>query len=224
MSSEELAMVCLQSGNEAAWTEFVERFHPLIARVVLRVARQWGEASPEIVDDLVQETYLKFCEDRARVLRSFSPSRADCTYAYIKVFTANLAHDHFKSAHSQKRGGGKTIMQLSDEEERSPVAPGNEAQTLLDREVLIQEVRGCLDEVASGSQGERDRRIFWLYYRSGLTASAIASLPTIGLSTKGVESTLLRLTKQIRAQLTGAGEGKQKRRKLEEGIPRTESF
>jgi RNA polymerase sigma-70 factor (ECF subfamily) len=89
---------------------------------------------------------------------------------------------------------------------------------------LIQEVRGCLNEVASGSQGERDRRIFWLYFRSGLTASAIASLPTIGLSTKGVESTLLRLTKQVRERLTGAREGKQKGRKLEEGIHPTESF
>jgi len=223
MSSEELATVCFQNGAEAAWSEFVARFHPLIARVVLRVARKWGEASPEVVDDLVQETYLKLCESRATVLRSFSPSRTDAIYAYIKVFTANLAHDQFKSAHSQKRGGGRTMTQLSDEEERGPVAGGNETQNVLDREVLIHQVRGCLDEVASGAQAERDRRIFWLYYRSGLTANAIASLPTIGLSTKGVESTLLRLTKQVRERLSGVGGRKGKHDKMGEGIRPTES-
>jgi len=33
----------------------------------------------------------------------------------------------------------------------------------------------------------RDCAIFWLYYRQGLTAKAIAQLPDIGLTVKGVE-------------------------------------
>jgi RNA polymerase sigma-70 factor, ECF subfamily len=82
-----------------------------------------------------------------------------------------------------------------------------------DRDLLIQQIDACLLTVASGPNSVRDRRIFWLYYRVGLAASAIAALPTIGLSTKGVESTLLRLTRQIRGHLvqqtlqrTGTGE------------------
>jgi hypothetical protein len=48
---------------------------------------------------------------------------------------------------------------------------------------------------------ERDRKLFWLYYRVGLTADAIAGLPSIGLSTKGVESSLLRLTRLLRDEI-----------------------
>jgi RNA polymerase sigma-70 factor, ECF subfamily len=43
--------------------------------------------------------------------------------------------------------------------------------------------------------------IFWLYYRDGLTARAIAQLPGIRLSVKGVESTIHRLTRRVRLRL-----------------------
>jgi hypothetical protein len=44
---------------------------------------------------------------------------------------------------------------------------------------------------------ERDRTIFWLRHRQGLTASEIAAIPSIGLTTEGVESVLLRLETMI---------------------------
>ena len=45
--------------------------------------------------------------------------------------------------------------------------------------------------------------MFWLYYRVGLTANAIAALPSIGLSMKGVESTILRLIRLLRQEISG---------------------
>src|ERR1700733_12575996 len=93
MSPNDLALLCFEQSDEAAWTEFVRRFHPLIARVALRVARQWGERSPQVVDDLVQNTYLKLCAERVSLLQKFSPVHSDAIYGYIKVFTANLVHD-----------------------------------------------------------------------------------------------------------------------------------
>ena len=61
LSTEELVLKCVESGDAAAWEEFIRRFQPPIARVVLRVARRWGAFSPQLIDDLVQETYLKLC-------------------------------------------------------------------------------------------------------------------------------------------------------------------
>ncbi len=98
LSAEELALTYFRSGDEKAWSEFVRRFHPLIARVVLRVARQWGETSPQAVDDLIQDTYLKICSERERLLGSFTSPHADAIYGFMKVFTANLVHDHFKAS------------------------------------------------------------------------------------------------------------------------------
>ena len=72
---------------------------------------------------------------------------------------------------------------------------------MLFRSILLREINAALGRLAVGQNLERDRRVFWLYYRVGLTANAIASLPAIGLSTKGVESTILRLTRLLRQEL-----------------------
>jgi RNA polymerase sigma-70 factor (ECF subfamily) len=201
ISAEELVLTCFQSGNELAWTEFVRRFQPLIARVVLRVARQWGESSRQTIDDLIQETYLKLCADRLQLLQTFRSTHEDAIYGYIKVFTANLVHDHFKGMRSKKRGGETATASIDGEDlDRLPQV-STSAAALLERGILIQQIDSCLREVSSGPDSIRDRKIFWLYYRTGLAASAIAAFPTIGLSTKGVESTLLRLTRQVRRRL-----------------------
>jgi RNA polymerase sigma-70 factor, ECF subfamily len=55
---------------------------------------------------------------------------------------------------------------------------------------------------------DRDRTIFWLYYRQGMTAKEITGLPGIGLSLKGVESALHRLVKLVRDHLVEVRPGK----------------
>lgn len=218
ISPEDLVLACLQSGNESAWAEFIRRFHPLIARVAFRVARRWGEVSPQVIDDLVQETYLKLCADRLCALQSFRSAHKDAIYGYIKVFTANLVHDHFKVTHSQKRGGGATRISIDGPDSGTVPPAATSTAAILERDVLIQEVDACLRVVAPGPGAARDRRIFWLYYRVGLAASAIAALPTIGLSTKGVESTLLRLTRQVRQRLGSSRPAEPGGEKSGEGI------
>lgn len=202
ISPEALVVACLRSGNESAWREFVRRFHPLIASVVVRVARQWGEATPQAIDDLIQETYLKLCTDRLRLLQNFKSSHEDAIYGYVKALTANAVHDHFKASRAQKRGGDVKTTSLDDEPRAECRGPKEPTEVFIERKLLIEKVAACLEIIAAGQSRDRDRRIFWLYYRVGLTASSIAMLPMIGLSTKGVESTILRLTRAVRQQLS----------------------
>jgi DNA-directed RNA polymerase specialized sigma24 family protein len=49
--------------------------------------------------------------------------------------------------------------------------------------------------------GERDRALFWLYYLQGFTAEEIARLPVAGLTAKGVESALRRVTRWLREEI-----------------------
>jgi len=201
ISPEELILACFQTRDELAWAEFVRRFHPLIARVVIRAARQWGVDSSQAIDDLIQEVYLKLCVDNVRLLRNFKPTHEGAIYGYIKVFTANLAHDHFKASRAQKRGGSVETASMEGDDAVERLTRSESETTILERRLLLGQVATCLEVVASGSNAERDCRIFWLYYRAGFSASAIAVLPRIGLSTKGVESTILRLTRAVRQQL-----------------------
>jgi RNA polymerase sigma-70 factor (ECF subfamily) len=225
LSPEDLVAACLQPGDEFAWTEFVRRFQPLIARVVYRVARQWGSFSPDTVEELIQETYLKLCADGFRALRGFKAVREGGMFGYIKVFTANLVHDHFKGEHSQKRGGNATTVTVEDSDEGPiPLRSSGSTADCIEQEVLVKEIDDCLRQVASGRGLERDRKLFWLYYRVGLTASAIAALPGIDLSTKGVESALLRLTRLVRQRLVTRCPDSSKQPLGEEGIQSTEAL
>ncbi len=107
-SSTELVRACAGSKDERAWAEFIRRFQLVIAAAVLRTARRWGEPSRPQLDDLIQDTYLKLCENDSHLLRSFQPRHEDSIYGFLKVVAANVVHDHFKSALAAKRGAGQT--------------------------------------------------------------------------------------------------------------------
>jgi RNA polymerase sigma-70 factor (ECF subfamily) len=202
LSPVDLALTCLRTGDESAWVEFIRRFQPLIAGVVIRIARGWGETSPEVFDDLIQDTYLKLCTDRGTLLERFHPNHPNSIFGYIKVFTANVVHDHFKALHSQKRGSGIKAEPSGNPDQNtdliSSISDTKSDAKSIERTVLIGEIDAYLRRIGSGRDGERDRRVFWLYYRVGLTATAIAGIPSTGLTTKGVESALLRLTKRVK--------------------------
>lgn len=221
LSPEDLVRTCLVAGDESAWAEFIRRFQPLIAGVVLRVCRKCGEVSPQTVDDLIQETYLKLCSDRAR-LRTFESAHPDAIYGYLKVFTANLVHDHFKAVSSQKRGRNVTST-LRDDLITQESRRHSEVE-MIERSILISQIDTALSAPETGTNSQRDRRIFWLHYRAGLSASAIATLPTIWLTTKGVESTLLRLVRQVRERLVDAKRQAPPTGIRGEGVPSAESF
>ena len=108
LSPVELVRECAGARDTELWAEFIRRFQPVIAAAVLRTARQRGEPSRQLLDDLIQDTYLKLCENESRLLRSFQPRHEDSIYGYLKVVAANVVHDHFKSALAGKRGAAQT--------------------------------------------------------------------------------------------------------------------
>jgi len=220
----DLLRACVETRDAAAWQEFIKRFHRLIAGVVLRTCRQYGSAPVELVDDLVQDTYLKLCADRCRLLQEFESRHPEAIYGFLKVVAANVTRDHFKASHSKKRGGAALTESADEDSLRRGAAHSIPVGENLERILLIQKVDDCLRAIASGPTSERDRRIFWLHYRAGLPASAIATLPTIQLTTKGVESTLLRLVRQVRQRLVYARSQGPPAGISGEGIPPAESF
>ncbi len=200
MSIEEMVRTCAESHSAAEWEEFVRLTHRLIASIALRTARVWGETSTQVVDDLVQEVYLKLCADRRRVLRAVEPGHPGSFFGFLKVMTANVVHDHFKAMHAQRRGSGKQSSDLKT----AIVAglAGEGSVTSMERDILLKQIDNALAGCVTGPDRDRNLQIFWLHYRYGLSAGAIASLPSIALTVKGVESTILRLTRLVRARIS----------------------
>jgi RNA polymerase sigma-70 factor (ECF subfamily) len=191
LSGAEVLNACLESGSNAAWTEFVRRFQPLVASVILRTARRYREPRPELVDDLVQETFLRLCRDDCKVLRQFESRHEDAIFGFLKVVAASVAMDHFRY-----RGAKKRFGEVPDES-GTLIDTIATSSTDVENKLLLNETAVLLERV---TQSKRDRTIFWLYYQQGFTAKEIAQLPGIELSVKGIESCIYRLTQAIRQE------------------------
>jgi RNA polymerase sigma-70 factor (ECF subfamily) len=189
--AEALFLACADNADPGAWQEFVRRYGELISRTALRVARRWADFHPEVIEDLIQETYVKLCQSQGKVLRSWRALRTDADYGFIKVFTANVVVDHFRNLNALRRNAGATVPLASVPE------PATELDGL-DRAMIIRDVEECLDQKATGPTRNRDHYVFALYYKHGLTAQAISQIPGIGLTREGVESLLWRLTRMLR--------------------------
>jgi RNA polymerase sigma-70 factor (ECF subfamily) len=162
--------------------------------------------SIEICEDLAQETFLKLCRDKCRLLLSFATKAPEAIEGYVRMVAINLARDYFKSEAAQRRGRGQ-VEQFPDHFEPESSVGGEDGQFRADHEVLVREIGACLEKCLRPPDDRRDRTIFWLYYREGWTAGAIAELPTIGLGAKGVESAIARLTRMIRQELVNGRAG-----------------
>jgi RNA polymerase sigma-70 factor, ECF subfamily len=219
VSVNELAQVCANSADAAEWEEFLRRTTPLASLVVSRVARLWvSSPAPAMIDDIVQEVYLKLCEQERRILREFTPRGEDSFLGLLRIVAGSVANDYFRRLCTAKRGGKVVITGLTWEfapgaADTSGGAKGVQNQVLLSQ--LDQLLREAGEDVS-----ERDRNLFWLYYLQGLTAVEISSLPGVGLSAKGVESALRRISGWLRHQI----ERRRPDEEFDHGQPATVTF
>jgi RNA polymerase sigma-70 factor (ECF subfamily) len=208
LTVNELAMACAHSADAQEWQDFVRRCVPLASLVALRVSRMWvSDPSRATVDDIVQEVLLKLCEQERRILRDFEPRGEDSFFGLLRIVTASVANDYFRRIYSTKRGGKVVVMPLADEDVQMgldgarPMASMQQAALLAE---LDEKLRGAPEEI-----GERDRALFWLYYLQGYTAEEIARISGAGLSAKGVESALRRVTIWLRNEVAQKRSGVQ---------------
>lgn len=200
VSINELAKACAYSADAEEWEEFVRRCVPLASLVALRVSWLWmSSSSPAKVDDIVQEIFLKLCEQERRILRNFEPRGEDSFLGLLRVVSTSVANDYFRRQYSTKRGGQTFTTSLAD----SPLPTqqsGVQETVAMQKSVLFAQLDRKLRS-APKIIGDRDRTIFWLYYLQGFTAEEIAGLPHADLTSKGVESALRRVVKWLRKEI-----------------------
>jgi RNA polymerase sigma-70 factor (ECF subfamily) len=155
---------------------------------------------------LIQDTYLKLCADKCRLLYGFAIAHPEAINGYVKTVAINVAHDYFKSQHSRKRGG-RSVVQADEELEPKARTDGLGGPEAMERNILLRQINDYLHSCTEGPSQERDRIVFWFHYRQGMTAKEIATLPATRLTVKGVESLIFRITRCIGAQMRRSREG-----------------
>lgn len=202
LSLKDIVCLCAGPCDNEAWEEFVSRAEKPISLSIMRTASLWGEHCRALVEDLIQVTYLKLWEGGGRLLRDFAIERPEAILGYLKRTAANATHDYFKHGHSQSSGGDNLHVSTSDvDPEAGKEVDGSQDKIALG--VFLNEIDDHLRRCLTGPDLERDRMIFWLYFRQGMSTKEIASLPTIGLSAKGIGSVIERLKHSIRDQILG---------------------
>ena len=202
LSLKDIVCLCAASSDEEAWEEFVSRVGKPISLTVMRTASLWGDASRSVVEDLVQATYLRLWENGCRLLCDFAIQHPEAILGYLKKTAANVTHDYFKHGHSQSSGGDQPHVSTCDvDPEASQETRGSQEKITF--AVILSEIDDRLEQVLTGPDRQRDRMIFWLYFRQGMSTKEIASLPAIGLTAKGVGSVIERLKCSIRQQIVG---------------------
>jgi RNA polymerase sigma factor (sigma-70 family) len=194
MSIQELVEECAKNLHADLWTEFRRRFQRLIASVVIKACGEWGESSVEILEDLVQDTYLKLLSNNCSILAEFKPHHENAFLGYLKKVTANVVYDYWRKEHAEIRDMAKTV----ELDEASQVQSVHGQAEAMENEIFCNEVDSLLRQLGTT---EKERTIFWLHIRQRMTCKEIASIPGIDLKTKGVESAVHRLKELLKEEL-----------------------
>jgi RNA polymerase sigma-70 factor, ECF subfamily len=202
LSLKDIVCLCAGPCDDEAWQEFVSRVNRPISLTVMRTAANWGDKSQFVVEDLVQSTYVKLWEDGCRLLRDFAIQHPEAILGYLKKTATNVTHDYFKHRRNQTSGGSNPHLSTTDvEPEAGTQVHGSQEKIAFG--VLLGEIDERLKHGLASPDQERDRMIFWLYFRQGMSAKEIASLPNVGLGIKGVGSVIERVKHYVREQILG---------------------
>jgi RNA polymerase sigma-70 factor (ECF subfamily) len=176
--------------DSCVWEELFQRLSPVLGGIISRTMRRWGVRDTTEVDDLLQETGLKILE-LSRSSRCLPDDEAQL-YGYFRTVAANTTLTWIRRRFADKRNVDETVPLVDHLESLlEQLRPGQD----MELKVFIREVDRLLD------CSSRNRNIFWLYYRQGLTATEIAAIAPIGLSVKGVESLIHRLAADLRERM-----------------------
>jgi RNA polymerase sigma-70 factor (ECF subfamily) len=191
LSCDKLVRACVDTANTGAWQEFICRYGKCIDLTILRTLRRYGETRREIIEELAQETYIKICLDDCRLLRNFEFRHENAFPGMLKVVARNVTLDYLRKL---PKPGLIVDCDITDMAGFLP-DPRPSPQDIAKRKQQFEQFDDTLAEAFS----QRDRDIFWLYWRQGFAAREIADLKIyksdkgVYLTEKGVESILHRM-------------------------------
>ncbi|HWZ43952.1 MAG TPA: sigma-70 family RNA polymerase sigma factor [Candidatus Saccharimonadales bacterium] len=201
-SDRELLERCLvQRRDEAAWSEFVRRFRPIIAGVIFNSLSRWRKPTRDLIDDLVHDTVMKVIARDCKALREFEFRHDNALRGFLKVVASHVVEDHRRRSREQEEEPLEAVPDLQQDEDF-----GKESE----KRLLLKQMDAFLETRVP----ERDRAVFWLFRCQGLTAKQISEQQEIGLKLKEVEYVIWRLTRMLIDEFGGGpnstdGRGKQ---------------
>lgn len=216
----ELLKRCLQRPpDEAAWQEFVCRYHVSIRSNVAKTFRlrasqeieRRAQFPEDLIEDLVQAVYMRLIEEGNRALGRFEGQHENSIFQYLGIISINVVRDHFRQAKAQKRpkvsfslegllesaSEGGMLKEAVSSIDGKPMAASESNLT-------IEDIESALTKAVSRRHRDRDVLIFKLRYYEGLTLEEIRKALGLNISPMGIGSILNRISARLRARLAGS--------------------
>lgn len=212
-SHVDLMRSCLTTDSDAVWEEFLARYNRFICLAVLRAfcqrgGRRTGSVDVEIVNDLVQEVYLKLFEASRFGTRAFRGATDAAVFVYIGRVAISVVVDHLRRNGARKRGSDTCslddVIYGEDGQELTLgdriAASGPTPEEVAVGTVLREEVEAILARILRGRNASRDRQIADTFIFEGCSVGEIAD--RIGdIRESGVKSSVRRTSLRLRGEL-----------------------
>jgi RNA polymerase sigma factor (sigma-70 family) len=202
-SAADLVRACGQKlTDRALWNEFQERFRRLIFLYVIRSLNYCGlqDDLQAIVQDLVQEVYVRLVQHDGRILRSFRGTTEFSVMAFLAKVSSSVVHDYVRqSITARRRGQVVPIEEIHASEQTGSALPdvpeleSGRLSSILSWIDVERVVEGDTDR----KNAQRNALIFKLHYVDGFESNEIAQFPGFKLTKSGVDAVLARLRKRI---------------------------
>lgn len=199
--------------DQAAWEEFVRRYHLTIKSFVRRTYHQKARVDHErefpedTIEDLVQTVYIKLIEGGNSALERFEGEHENSIFQYLGMISMNAVRDHFRAIRAQKRPKTISLDQLLMNRsfpEENAIAIENWSAAENHITFTEDEIDQVLNRMIRNKKRDRDILIFKLHFYEGLTFREITESLDLGLSPVSVGSIINRTVDKIRPPLVRA--------------------
>lgn len=177
----------MSKNSVKARTEFVRRFGELIASSVMRATRKFCQyPEKSLVNDLIQDVYLKLFKQGCRALKSFHSRNENAVYGFLSIAAQNTVYDYFRHRPFSGAGADLDLEALAS------------ARRAIVAEPELQAVLAEFDRVLQEQTSLEERQIFHLYYRYGYSKREISRLYEGRITERKIEVILSRLVRLLR--------------------------
>jgi RNA polymerase sigma factor (sigma-70 family) len=213
----EIVAACARNtGDCAAWEEFLTRYGPKIkqfirkARFLLTYGSRPppGGLFPQLQPvDLFDEVMLRLVDDSCAALKRFAGSTEEDWLAYLAKIAYSAVREPLRRERRQRRFHRGSVP-LSAVPPAQWATPNFADHRCSERILLAREIRDLCEQIianVSGGKSARNRIIFRLHFVHDLSFGQIAACKGLNLSKSGVRDVVNRLTGRVRGILDRKG-------------------
>lgn len=158
----------LAEGDARAWSDFVDRYSPVIYGAVTKTLRKHGRDADD-AGDVAQDVFVRLCKAECRLLRQYDPAKAALT-TWLTIIATSTTIDFLRKLRAGQVGLDEVPEHVAAVDpvvrETVKIPPGllSERQTLVlqllyDREMDVAEVATMLSIDAQTVRSTRHKAL-----------------------------------------------------------------